>query len=318
MERAEIPIHAGFEDWKLIDYLALLWPERSRRGIADLFAAGRVRSGGRPVGARRTVGELGDLTLEGDLAEVGSIFLGEEGAEVTVLHEDSRLVAVSKPSGMPVVPDRDKAASSILGCLIRREIRGRTAARPADFVRFRIVHRIDRLTSGLVIVAKTPEVERALGSSFEKREVRKEYLALLSGVVRPALITVHCPVVPGRKGKMRAELGPGKDLSRAPGRALTDFEVLERFEDFTLVKARPLTGRTHQIRVHAWATGYPLAVDPLYAPRRADAPATPPMERLSLHASRLELPATWEEPRTFECPLPPDFEEALGRLRAGG
>src|SRR5262249_23641976 len=131
---------------------------------------------------------------------------------------------------------------------------------------------------------------------------------LLSGVVEPARFTVHCPVVPGRKGKMRAAPWPEGEPSRD---ALTEFDVVERFLAFTLVCARPVTGRTHQIRVHAWAAGHSLAVDPLYGRKEK----FEGVERLTLHALRYELPETWGEPRSFECPLAEDLKAAIDQNR---
>jgi 23S rRNA pseudouridine1911/1915/1917 synthase len=247
--------------------------------------------------------------------------LEEEGAEtqgkpIEILFEDPRIVVLSKPSGVPVVPDRSRGVESCLGFLVRRELRSRREKLPGEFCRPRTVHRIDRLTSGLVLFAKTAEDERQLGGAFETREVEKEYLALLGGVVEPARFTVNCPISTGRKGRMLASpLGAG---GRTSGKAaLTRFDVLERFHDSTWVVARPRTGRTHQIRLHAWASGHPLAVDPLYAASSVGdglgLPWAP--DRLTLHAFRYTLPKRWGTPRVFECPLPADLERALDRLR---
>jgi 23S rRNA-/tRNA-specific pseudouridylate synthase len=158
-----------------------------------------------------------------------------------------------------------------------------------------------------------------LSADLENRRVRKEYLALLEGVVLPAAFAVNCPVVPGRKGKMRAQPTGGREDWSREGDARTEFQVLERLGAFTLVRARPLTGRTHQIRVHAWVAGHPLAIDPVYGRSAGGDPRgkVPGIQRLTLHALRYELPGSWDEPRAFECPLPRDFQEALERLRAG-
>jgi len=311
----EIPLLTEHGDLSLREYLALLWPDRSQAAIGELFARGRVRSGGRPVALERRAGDLRDLTLEGTLEDVPAMDLGpppgpgESAAGLEVLHEDERLIAVAKPSGEPVIPDREKALASVLGRLVRRELAARVTKPPREWLRYRIVHRIDRLTSGLVLVAKSAAAERRLGADFEARRVRKEYFALLRGVVAPALLAVHCPVVPGRKGKMRA-------VSSDRGEALTELEVVERFAGFTLVRARPRTGRTHQIRVHAWAAGHPLAIDPVYGARGEGLEQPPGIERLTLHAYRYELAEDWEEPRVFTAPLPVDFQAALQALRA--
>ena len=225
-----------------------------------------------------------------------------------MIHEDGRIAVLEKPSGVPVIPDRSRAFPSCLGFMICRELADRATKEAARFIRPRVVHRIDRLTSGLVILARTPEAEGELSGLFERGGIRKEYLAILAGEVSPAKVTVDVPVGEGRKGRMRA--GPeGKP-------SLTEFVVLERLRGFTLVRALPRTWRTHQIRVHAWVMGHPLAVDPLY--RVGASSGAPPagIRRLTLHAERLILPEAWGEPREFHAPLPEDFREALEALRS--
>jgi 23S rRNA pseudouridine1911/1915/1917 synthase len=307
----EIPLPAAFAELSVIEYLAILWPERPRRALEGLFACGRVRSSGKPVGARRLLRELPDLALVGGLEGEPQIHAPGGACGIEILHEDERLIALSKASGVPVVPDRRGSRESCLGFLLRRELASRAAKRIEEYVRPRIVHRIDRLTSGLVLVAKTPEAERDLAKAFERREVWKEYLALVAGRVAAARATVLCPVGEGRKGRMRAQAA-GKS-------AETEIEVLERFSAFTLVVARPFSGRTHQIRVHAFAMGHPLAIDPLYRLGAAAARDRPPaIERLTLHAWRYALPAGWPDPRSFCAPPPEDFSRSLEALRAGG
>ena len=320
-----LPLHDEWGSLSVIDYLALLWPAASRRAIEQAFARGQVRSGGRPIAMARTVAELRDLTLHCDsqaLKRPEATPRSEDSGErlPPVLFEDDRFVVVEKPAGMSVVPARDREDASLLDLLVRRELRERASGAKsiAAFVRFRVVHRLDRWTSGLVIIAKTAAVERQLAAEFEARRVDKEYHAIVAGVMTPALLTVNCPIAPGRKGRMRAELRPDAKP------ALTTFEVVERFADATWVRARPLTGRTHQIRVHAWAAGHPLLRDPLYGPsqerlaRSALADLTTDL-KLTLHARRYGLPAegpsAWDSPRVFEAPLPAAFRETIERLR---
>ncbi len=320
-----VPIHRAFNDLPLIDYLALLWPDRSRRTIAQVLERGDVRSGERALSGDERVGDLDALVLRRPIEDTPSMLIeaGSENddasGEIDILHEDARLVVLGKPAGVPVVPDRDRAIASCLELVIRRELAARRDKPPERFVRPRIVHRIDRLTSGLVIVALTPEVERRLGDDFEHRRIEKEYLAIVEGVVEPARVTIDCPIGPGRKGRMRAEAATGGKPGKTARDAVTVFEVVERFERATLVRALPLTGRTHQIRVHAWAIGHPLAVDPLYrvGPMARAPTSVRGIERLTLHAHRYTLPPHWDEPRHFTCPLPDDFTRALQHLRGG-
>ncbi len=307
-----LPIHDELADLSVADYLAMLWPDRSRRVISALFARAAVRSGGRPVAKDRELRSLADLTLVGDVDAIEKIPCPPASliASLPILHEDARLVVLDKPSGLPVVPDRGRSEASCLGVLIRRELEERASKPPSRYCRYRIVHRLDRLTSGVLLVARTPESERQLHAYFERHRIRKTYLALIDGCPEAARVTVRCPIVPGRKGKMRA-LGVA-DAAMAE----TTFEVLERFPDCSLVRAMPRTGRTHQIRVHAWAWGHPLYIDPLYGkkPQRSEN-RLKSIDRLTLHAVRYTLPETWGEPRSFEGPLASDFAAALAELR---
>jgi len=306
-----IPVEPTLGDLPLLEYLAVLWPDRSKAGLRALFARGAVRVKGKPVSPREPAGNFPAIELQADPVDLPVIYLAENELEsgVRLLHEDERIAVLDKPSGIPVVPDRSRERPSCLGYLIRRELQARPGKSPGEFRRLRVVHRIDRLTSGLVILARTPGAERELSRLFEAGKVRKEYLALLCGQMSPARISVHVPVGTGRKGKMRAS-APGKP-------SLTVFEVLERFRGHTLVRALPRTGRMHQIRVHAWAMGRPLAIDPLYRVGSfARLPPPPVLDRLSLHAARLTLPPAWGDPREFTADVPADFQESLAALRA--
>jgi RluA family pseudouridine synthase len=297
------------EELPLLDYLGILWPDRSKAGIQALFARGAVRSAGRPVSPHGRAGDTPLLEVHADPEALPSIHLSPAESEsgVRLLHEDDRIAVLDKPSGVPVVPDRARSSPSCLGFLIRRELQARAGKTAAEYRRERVVHRIDRLTSGVVVMARSLQVERLLGGMFERGEVEKEYLAILRGELEPARTAVDFPILPGRKGKMRAA-AEGKP-------SLTEFEVLARAEGYTLVRARPRTGRTHQIRVHAWLIGHPLAVDPLYhvGPAR-DSPPPPGIDRLTLHAARIALPPSWPEPREFRSELPADFRSALAAL----
>lgn len=305
------PLPSSFAAYSVIELLGVLHPLWTRGTLEGLFAAGRVRSAGRPVGARRRTGELPDLEIVGGIAELPEIWAPGTPCGVDVLSEDERTIVISKPSGVPVTPDRRSERESCLGFLLRRELAARETKPVDEFIRARVVHRLDRLTSGVVIFARTPAAERELARLFEERRVRKDYLALVVGDVVPARITIDSPIEPGRKGRMRT--------GRSGRPAQTTFEPLEHYGDLTLVRASPRTGRTHQIRVHAMAIGHPLAVDPLYRPSEFDERARPHgIERLTLHARSYTLPSDWNGERTFVCELPQDFEVTLRALRERG
>ncbi len=316
------PTGAVFARASVAEYLAVLWPHRSRRVIDDLFAHGRIRSGGRPVSPRSICGSLGDLELVGAASELPVMF-DPPAAEsqppaadaiefgLRIVHEDERLVAVAKPEGLPVVPDRTGGPESVLAALTRRELAARRERSPAEMIRFRVVHRLDRWTSGIVLLAKSLAAERRLASDFEHRRVRKVYAAVLAGRVAAARITVRVPIGPGRKGKMRPRTVAhgGKD-------AQTTFDVVERWTEATLVRAYPRTGRQHQIRVHARSIEHPLAVDPLYSPASRTTELAE-CSHLTLHAERYTLSPDWTEPRDFRAPWPASFKAVVDRLREG-
>ncbi len=309
-EDRELSIPQFFQDYTVIEYLALLHPELPRRSLRPLFADGKVRSGNLPVSPRARLGDLAQLSVVGGTSGIEPIAMGVEAGGVAILHEDEQVVVLVKDSGVPVVPDRQKRQESCLAFLLRRELCQRKDKSVEEYIRPRVVHRIDRLTSGLVIFAKTPAAERKLSAAFEARQVRKEYLAIVLGDMVAARKTLSVSIDSGRKGRMRWGAS-GKSSE-------TVFEAVERFGTFTLVRARPLSGRTHQIRVHALAAGLPLAVDSLYRP-----PATGTwgqlqgIDRLTLHARSLELPGDWEGERRFVCEPPGDFSRAVELLRKG-
>ncbi|MFO0581234.1 MAG: RluA family pseudouridine synthase [Anaeromyxobacter sp.] len=220
-----------------------------------------------------------------------------------VLHEDAQLVAISKPAGRIVVPGRTPGEESL-----REELEGRFGA-------LWVVHRLDRGTSGVLVLARTAEAHRTLNLAFDAGQPRKRYLALVRGVPAWDGLRVDVPIAKGRKGRMR----PGRPGEAGAKASATAFAVLERFPaaGLALVEARPETGRTHQIRVHLRSAGFPLAVDPDYAEPGPLGVAGATLARTPLHAARLELahPATGA-PLVLEAPLPEDLEAVLAALRA--
>ncbi len=256
--------------------------------------------------------------------------------DIPLLFEDDDVMVLLKPAGLAVEPERwARDNASLAGALLamaRSRAKADDPHRPdgADRIeeRFRAVHRIDKDTSGCLLVAKHLDSERVLRRAFEKNEVRKRYLALVEGEMRLGEgeeETVDLPLGPDgrRSGRMVVDVKGGK-ASR------THVSVAEAFQGYTLVACRPVTGRTHQIRVHLAAHGYPLAVDPLYGRRDAfllseikskykakrGKPERPLIDRLTLHAKSL----VFSQPRTgekveIEAPLPKDFSNTLRQLR---
>jgi RluA family pseudouridine synthase len=222
---------------------------------------------------------------------------------LSILHRDDAIVVVDKPAGLCVIPPRGLDPRDCL----------RHAVEQALSQKVWVVHRIDRDTSGVVVMARTADAHRALNDAFAARAVGKTYRALVSSAPAAAEGVVDVALAPGRKGRMRPA-APGE----AGLAASTRYRVLERFPaapdraaSASLLECEPLTGRQHQIRVHCRALGCPILGDRLYASQvvRDRAP------RLMLHALsvRLKHPVTGEE-AVFVAPIPADFESLRQRL----
>jgi RluA family pseudouridine synthase len=217
-----------------------------------------------------------------------------------ILHQTSGFIAVDKPAGVTVIPGRESTRAESLVGLLETEL-GR---------KLWVVHRLDRDTSGVVLFALGAPTHRTLSMAFEAGEVEKVYLALVQGVIEGPL-DLEMPLVPARRGRMR----PAREgESGKPAR--TRVVPIERLgAEATLVEARPLTGRTHQIRVHLASAGHPLLVDHQYGGRHKRGQA-PLVTRTPLHAARLVLRGlAGIEDVVIEAPLPLDMAQALERLR---
>lgn len=291
---------AGPEDEGLrVDSFLGARPEvGSRSQAAALAEAGAVTVDGvqRPKSHRVSTGQHVVVRLPG--TEVGAPLA--EDLAVTIAYEDDHLLVVDKPAGMVVHPGPGHATGTLVNALRGRGIAGGDAYRPG------IVHRLDRDTSGLLIVAKDASVHRRLQEMIRRREVERRYIALVHGRPASVLGTIDAPV--GRDPQRRVSMAVG-GVSARP--AVTHFRVLEELGDLTLVEARLETGRTHQIRVHFLAIGHPVAGDPLYARRD-----TLGVGRQFLHSAVIGFvhPVSGETLR-FESPLPQDLAAALAEAR---
>ena len=219
--------------------------------------------------------------------------------DLDILHEDRHILAVNKPAGLITHPARGRALGTLANALAHH-----LSGLPGDPWRPGIVHRLDKDTSGVLIVAKTPQSLERLGRQFEKREVKKTYRALVSGNPGSDRGEIEGPI--GRaSGSLRMGITPAGRYAR------TDFKVLKRFSGRSYLEVTPLTGRTHQIRVHLAGIGHPVLGDPLYSKDPGAAP------RLMLHAWRIRFrhPAT-DRPVQFTAPLPKDFLATLKNLSA--
>jgi 23S rRNA pseudouridine1911/1915/1917 synthase len=289
-----------------------LWPDLSRARVQRLVDEGRVRVGGR---AARAAGRLrGGEEIAVEVPAPEPAGLVPQDLPLRVLHEDPELVVLDKAAGMVVHPARGSPHSTVVNALLHRLGGGPGGARLG------LVHRLDRETSGCLVVARTEAALAALQRGFRAREVEKVYLALCHGRLH-AEGTLDTPY--GRHPRDRVRFtGRGRHARRA----VTHWRVREAFgEAATLAEVRLHTGRTHQIRVHLAEAGHPLLADATYGGTRREArlPAAHPARRAAAAIGRQALHAwrlAFVHPRTgrrvsFEAPVPADLEAALAVLR---
>jgi 23S rRNA pseudouridine1911/1915/1917 synthase len=309
MSARQIELRVGTEKGRLDRFLAEKVPELSRSAAQRLIDGGQVSVNGEAVKASYKIraGDLVTVYVPGDDA----VELVAEAIPLFVVYEDPALLVVDKPAGMVVHPAPGHAGGTLVNALLAHcpELADSGDDRPG------IVHRLDRDTSGLILVAKSEKVRRALQKQFKDRLVRKAYLALLDGHLQPAWGRIEAPV--GRDPRHRQRMA----VLQGGREAITEYHVLEHIShqsgpaagDYTLVEAEPRTGRTHQIRVHFASIGHPVIGDSVYGRRRPQLPAP----RQFLHAWKLGFkhPGTGQR-IDLEVPLPPDLSRVLELLRS--
>lgn len=279
-----------------------------RCGVSRTVAARLVASGVATVNGERLAKSArvqAGARVQVDVPEADEGPQAEE-IPIQVVFEDESLLVVSKPAGLVVHPAPGHPSGTLVNALLARAGRlpaGGDAGRPG------IVHRLDAGTSGLMIVAKDAAVHARLVEQMSAREVTRVYLALVEGLPDTETATIDAPV--GRSPRERTKMG-----IVAGGRpAVTHFRVLERHPGTALLEVRPETGRTHQIRVHMAAAGYPVVGDPTYGGTKALA-ARLGLDRPFLHAARLEFEHPVSGVRlALEDELPEELAAALARAR---
>jgi 23S rRNA pseudouridine1911/1915/1917 synthase len=285
----EVPAAAAGE--RLDSFLA--GPLGSRARAQRLIDGGRVRVDGRPRPKRHRVAEGERVDVDEPAPERAP---PSADPPFSVAWEDEHLVVVDKPAGVVVHPARGHRTGTLSQALEGR------AAGGEDPLRAGIVHRLDRDTSGLLVVAKSEEAHRGLRAALSARRMRREYLALVEGRPPARTGTIDAPL--GRDRRVRTRMSIDTD---APREAVTHFAIEQALATSTLLRIQLETGRTHQIRAHLRSIGHPVAGDPEYG-----RPGLFGLERQFLHATRLAFnhPISGE-PIDVDSPLPEDLREAL-------
>jgi len=287
----------------------------SRSHVQKLISAGNLTSEGIALRANSVIGPGTALRLVVPEPEALDMAPAPE-IPVAIVYEDADLLIVDKPAGLVVHPSPGHGSGTLVNALLALDAdAGGGFGGIAGVQRPGIVHRLDRDTSGLLMVARSDAAQHSLMAQLKARRVKKTYLALVLGDVSAEVGRIEAPI--GRDPKHRTRMAVVPD-----GRAsTTGYRVRERFGGWTLLELDLVTGRTHQIRVHLEAIGHPVAGDPVYGTgtsRRGPQPAGdwPPLERLFLHAWRIQLtsPSGGHLIRA-EAPLPPELEGVLEGLR---
>jgi len=288
---------------RLDQVLARLLPEYSRSRLQAWVESGNVLVDGKTAAAKSKIwgGERLEVRPQ---ADVSAMPHAAQDIALPVVFEDDALIVIDKPAGLVVHPGSGNWAGTMLNALLHH------APQLEGVPRAGIVHRLDKETSGLLVVAKTLAVQTALVRQMQAHEVSREYLALAAGRVEHDG-KVDAPV--GRHPVQRTRMA----VTAGGKPAVTHYRALERFPAATLLECRLETGRTHQIRVHLASIGHPLVGDPVYAGKTTGkALAQFRFPRQALHAARLAFthPVSGKQV-SFESPLPQDFAKLLAALR---
>jgi 23S rRNA pseudouridine1911/1915/1917 synthase len=285
---------------RLDRFLASL-PEIGSRATAErLLESGEVLVDGRGRSKSHRLAGGEELEFEPPQRDTDAGSLEPEAMELRIAYEDDDLVVVDKPAGVVVHPAPGHARGTLVHGLLAHEVAGGDAGRPG------IVHRLDRDTSGLMVVARSEEAHRRLQGLVRRHELERHYSALVVGQPRSRTGRIEAPIGRDRRDPLRHSLD-----TDSPREAITHFDVSELLPRHTLLDVRLETGRTHQIRVHLAAIGLPVAGDPVYG-----RPHELGLQRQFLHARRLAFlhPFT-EETVDVESPLPADLQQALEQAR---
>lgn len=286
-------------------FVARALPHLSRTRVQSLVEQGYIQVNERRAKASTRLEPGDSVIVREPIPEPLPVLPESASLPLDIVFEDQQLLVINKPAGLVVHPAAGHERDTLVDALLAHHIPLGAAPEDDDARRPGIVHRLDKDTSGLLLVAKTPEAMLGLTQQFQAHTITKRYLALVEGHLPVPEGAIDAPV--GRDQRQRQRMA----ITAQHGRdAQTLFWVEQEFSRFTLLRVQIITGRTHQIRVHFAAIGHPVAGDSLYG--RTQRPAPP---RLFLHAAELRFthPTSGQE-LSFSAPLPPDLQGFLATL----
>ncbi|MDP7058152.1 MAG: RluA family pseudouridine synthase [Nitrospinaceae bacterium] len=304
MQRLEFSVDSDHKTQRLDVFLSESQDELSRSRLKKLIEQGHVSVNDSLAPAKYKL-KAGDKIIL-NVPAPSTAQIGAEPISLNIIYEDEVMLAVNKPAGMVVHPAPGHGSGTLVNALLSHctDLSGIGGVeRPG------IVHRLDKDTSGVVLVAKNEIAHRALARQFKSREIKKTYLALVRGVVKTASGTIGSSI--GRHKTNRKKMAADTERGR---QAQTRYEVVETFGHFSYLRLFPKTGRTHQIRVHLASIHHPVLGDALYGGK-----VTGPYQKIprqALHAHRIETPhPVSTKPLILEAPLPPDMADYLMKYR---
>ncbi len=299
MQEENLTLTVTTESGRLDKVISSHFEELSRAQVQQLIKTEHVQVNGQLEKAKYAVAAGDQITVS--IPAPAALDVQPQNIPLDIVYEDDDVLVVNKPQGMVVHPAPGHPQDTLVNALLYHS----PLSTINGVIRPGIVHRIDKDTSGLLMVAKNDQAHISLAAQLQAKTSQREYLALVHGVIKEDKGTIDAPIARAKNDrKKQAVVAGGKH-------AVTHFEVLERFNEYTLIKCILETGRTHQIRVHMKYIGHPVAGDPLYGPKK-----TLKGHGQFLHAALLGFkhPRTGEQ-MTFTTPLPSIFEQTLATLR---
>jgi 23S rRNA pseudouridine1911/1915/1917 synthase len=311
----DVRLEAAQMGWRLDRALAAAVPTLSRERLKALIRSGAVETGGAAIRDPATKVKGGE-DYRITVPEPRPAHNEAQDIPLTILFEDEHLLVVDKPAGLVVHP----AAGNLDGTLVNALLHhcGGSLSGIGGVARPGIVHRIDKNTSGLLVVAKTDVAHEGLAKQFAAHSVDRRYLALVSGVPKTSGGSVDAALARSPTNRKKIAIVDAKDLARRGKRAVTHWKRLEILQDAALVECRLETGRTHQVRVHMASIGHPLLGDPVYGrsgKTHGKLLNDLGFHRQALHAAELGFTHPVTKNRlSFSSPMPPDMQELIHAL----